>query len=78
LLSDSEIEGFFSSVVEIWIYNDIANCIRAKANFAVALALMSYTEFLGGLYSGKLGLKNESRSNFNNGMEMRITTKISK
>ena len=44
---------------------DIDAAIRGKANYLAALGVVSYTEILGGLRTGKLGLKNYSSSNFN-------------
>ncbi|MGC1928056.1 MAG: hypothetical protein WA667_03725 [Candidatus Nitrosopolaris sp.] len=37
--------------------NDIPSAISCKANYLVALGLSTYTEILGGLYSGNLSGK---------------------
>ena len=64
-----EIIDYFQEFIFGFIYHDVENCIKAGANYVVALALLSYTEFVGGLVSGNLGLKNKSRDNFNEGLK---------
>ena len=44
---------------------DIDAAIRGNANYPAALGLVSYTEVLGGLRTGNLGLRNHSSKNFN-------------
>ena len=44
---------------------DIDAAIRGNANYLAALGLVSYTEVLGGLRTGNLGLRNHSSKNFN-------------
>jgi hypothetical protein len=57
--------GYFRKYIFGFIFNDIENCILAKANFAVATILMSNTEYVGALISGNLGLSGHSKSDFN-------------
>ena len=45
--------------------SDINAAIAGKANYLTALGLVSYTEVLGGLRTGKLGVRNHSSKNFN-------------
>jgi len=61
--SDWQIADFFHTYIEGSIYNDIERCIKAEASHVVALALLSYTEFIGGLISGNLG-KSSATENF--------------
>lgn len=51
-----EISDFFKEYVFGFIYHDIDAAIDGKANFLVALALTTYTEFLGGLINGNFGI----------------------
>ncbi len=62
--SKEDIINHFQEFIFDFIYHDIEHCIEVRANYAVALALLSYTEYIGGLISGYLGLKNKSKSNF--------------
>ena len=61
--NDWHIADFIHTYIEGFIYNDIERCIEAEANHVVALALFSYTEFIGGLISGNLG-KGDAKGNF--------------
>ena len=65
-LSRDDIKDHFDEFIFGFIYHDIDRCIRARANYVVALALLSYTEYLGGLISGNLGSKHKGipSSNF--------------
>ena len=67
--SNKQIKEYFDKFIFGFIFNDIENCIKAKANYTVALALLSYTEFLGGLINGTLGLQGKSREQFNKALE---------
>lgn len=64
-----EIKNYFKKYIFGYIFNDIENCIKAKANYTVALALLSYTEFLGALINGNLGEPGNSHKNFNKALE---------
>lgn len=64
-----EIEKYFKEYIFEFIFNDVQNCIKAKVNYTVALALLSYTEFLGGLINGTLGLQGKSQEQFNKALE---------
>ncbi|MDO8511964.1 MAG: hypothetical protein Q7S57_01720 [bacterium] len=63
------IKEYFKKYIFGFIFNDIQNCIKAKANYTVALALLSNTEFLGGLANGTLGLQGKSQEQFNKALE---------
>ncbi len=67
--TNREIKKYFNDYIFGYIFNDIENCIKAKANYTVALALLSYTDFLGGLINGTLGLQRESKIQFNKAIE---------
>lgn len=56
---------YWQQYVTGFIYCDIQKCIEAKANFTVAQALMSYTEYIGALIEGHLGESGHSRDDFN-------------
>ncbi|MHA1856352.1 MAG: hypothetical protein ACTSYY_09910 [Promethearchaeota archaeon] len=66
-----EIIDYFQEYIFGFIFRDIENCIKSGANYTVALALLSYTEFLGGLIKGTLGLPNPgmSQERFNAALE---------
>ena len=64
-----QIIDYFHQFIFGFIYHDIERCIEAKANYVVALALLSCTEFIGGLISGNLGLKNKSKDNFDEALK---------
>lgn len=56
----------FDEYVFGFMRSDIDAAIRGNANYLASLGLVSYTEVLGGLRTGKLGLKRRSAaSNFN-------------
>lgn len=55
--SKEDIINYFHEFIFGFICHDIERCIEAKANYVVALALLSYTEYIGGLVSGNLGLR---------------------
>lgn len=65
----NQIKKYFKDYIYGFIFNDIRSCIKAKANYTVALALLSYTDFLGGLINGTLGLQRESKNQFNKAIE---------
>ncbi|MBU2608244.1 MAG: hypothetical protein KKF26_02900 [Chloroflexi bacterium] len=67
--SKEEIIDYFQEFIFGFIYHDIERCIEVQANYAVALALLSYTEYIGGLISGNLGEKKESENNFNRALK---------
>jgi len=64
-MSKEDIIDYFHRFIFGFICHDIERCIEARANYVVALALLSYTEFIGGLISGNLGLKDKGISNRN-------------
>ncbi len=49
-----EPEEFIEVVVKKWMYHDIEEAIKGKANILTALGLMTYTEIMGGLITGNL------------------------
>lgn len=55
---------YFQEYIFGFLYADVENCIKAKANFAVAALLMSYTENVGALITGNLGLSRNSKTDF--------------
>lgn len=67
--TDKEIEEYFNKFIFGFIFNDIESCIKARTNYTTALGLLSYTEFLGGLINGTLGLQGRSREQFNKALE---------
>jgi len=67
--STEQIIDYFDEYIFGFIFHYIEQCIHAKANYVVALALLSYTEYIGGLITGNLGKSNESKTNFNGALE---------
>ena len=67
--TEDKIEVFFQEIIFGIIYPQIEQCMNAKANYVVALALLSYTELIGGLASGNLGLEGKSRANFDEALK---------
>lgn len=61
--------SYFNQFVFNFIYRDLENCINARANFLVAQALMSYTEYIGALINGHLGISSHSEEDFNKLLE---------
>lgn len=54
----------FDEYVFGFMRSDIDAAIRGNANYLAALGLASYTEVLGGLRTGKLGIRNRAAANF--------------
>ncbi|MEE8115169.1 MAG: hypothetical protein V3T23_12560 [Nitrososphaerales archaeon] len=54
----------FDEYVFGFMRSDIDAAIRGNANYLAALGLVSYTEVLGGLVTGKLGVVGQSGVNF--------------
>ncbi len=59
-----EIIDYFQEFIFGFIYNDINKCIKATANYIVTLALLSYTEYLGALIGGHIGLPKKGGLSF--------------
>lgn len=55
----------FDEYVFGFMRSDINAAIRGNANYLAALGLVTYTEILGGLRTGRLGIKGTSQQNFN-------------
>jgi len=70
IMTHAEIEVYLNQFFDAFIFKDIENCIAAKANYVVALALLTYTEYLGGLKTGNLGLSDKTPENFRAGLEL--------
>lgn len=60
--SKREIDEFFKEYVFGFIWNDVAAVIAGAANYSAALCLLSYTEYLGGLIDGSLGISSPGMS----------------
>ena len=54
----------FDEYIFGFMRSDIDAAIRGNANYLAALGLVSYTEVLGGLRTGELGLRGRSAANF--------------
>jgi hypothetical protein len=54
----------FTEYIFGFMQADLKAAINGKANYLAALGLVSYTEVLGGLKTGKLGLRGQSKANF--------------
>lgn len=67
--SKEEIIDFFQDFIYGFICHDLDSCIKVAANYTVALSLLSYTEFIGGLITGNLGLEGNSKKNFNEALK---------
>jgi hypothetical protein len=59
-----QVDNFFNEYIFGFIYRDVEAAIKAKANYLVALGLVAYTEFMGGLVGGTLGQSGHSRERF--------------
>jgi hypothetical protein len=68
-MDDDSILEYFDKYVLGWMCSDIGNCIKAKANLAVAALLMTYSENVGALIEGNLGQVGTSESDFNKFLE---------
>ena len=49
----SQVHEFFEEIIFGFILHDIDAAIKGKANYLAALGLVAYTEFMGGLVTGK-------------------------
>lgn len=68
-MDKQDVLKFLQDYVYGFMYNDINNCIQVGANFGVATLLLSYTENMGSLINGHLGLKNKSHEDFDKMLE---------
>ena len=69
-MDDAAVNEFFREYVDGFMWGDIEATIKARANYVAALALLSYTEVLGGLANGKLGLRNAAAECFGDGLSL--------
>ena len=60
-----KILAVFDEYIFGFMRSDIDAAIKGDANYLAALGLVTYTEFLGGLWTGGLGLLGTSKDNFN-------------
>jgi len=68
-MDGAEVIDFFKQYILEWMCNDIGGCIKARANVAVAALLMSYSENVGALIEGHLGLAGTSGADFRKFLE---------
>jgi len=68
-MNKAEVIDFFKQYILGWMCKDIGECIKAEANVAVAALLMSYSENVGTLIEGHLGLTGTSGSDFRKFLE---------
>ena len=68
-MNKAEIIEFFKDYILGWMCKDIGECIKAQANVAVAALLMSYSENVGALIEGHLGLTRTSGPDFRKFLE---------
>jgi hypothetical protein len=67
-MTNEEIEAFFREYVDGFMWHDVEAAIKGKANYVAALALLSYTEVLGGFIDGTLGIKYKAGGQFAKGL----------
>lgn len=70
MFPDTLVEEFFRQYVLGFMWHDVEATIKAKANYGAALMLMSYTEALGGLSDGTLGVLNGAGVRFRHGLSL--------
>ncbi len=58
------VDKWYSEIVKGMMDHDLSVAIENKANFLAALGLMVYTEAIGGVVTGYLGVDGRSRQNF--------------
>ena len=68
-VTQQEVMDFFKKYLLGWMCTDIEKCIIAAANLGVAALLMTYTENIGSIIAGHLGLSGHSHADFNNFLE---------
>ncbi len=64
-ITETKVREFFEKHFLEWMCSDIKNCIGARANFAVAALLMTYTENIGSFIEGHLGSSGTAEPDFN-------------
>ena len=64
-----ELSAYFDEVIDRIVYPEIERCIKSDARHIAALALLSYTEFIGALINGHLGSRGTSECDFNTALE---------
>ena len=69
-MDDAAVNEFFREYVDGFMWSDVEATMKARANYIAALALLNYTEVLGGLSNGKLGLRNVARDCFHDGLSL--------
>ncbi len=64
LLTNDEARAEFHRYFLEWMPHDLDAAIRGKANYVVALGLLSYVEVLGGMLTGRGGQTGSAETNF--------------
>jgi hypothetical protein len=60
-----ELCAYFHEVIDRIFYPELERCIKNDTRYVAALALLSYTEFMGALISEHLGSRGTSTDDFN-------------
>lgn len=68
-MTEFEISIYFKDFIFGFIFNDIQKGINSGSNYLVALGLLSYTEYMGGLIKGTLGVRKGSSKRFKAALE---------
>lgn len=63
-MTNDEARNEFHLYFQEWMPNDLDSGIRGKANYLVALGLLSYIEVLGGMVTGQGAVTGQSEANF--------------
>jgi hypothetical protein len=69
-IPDADVRNWFDQNLVRFVENDVGAAIAGRANFGGALMLLCYTEVLGGVSTGLLGVSGNVRSNFNAGLRL--------
>ena len=69
-LPDDAVNTWFDQNLEGFMDNDVGAAIKGCGNYAAALLLVCYTEVLGAVSKGLLGISHNVETNFNAGLAL--------
>ncbi len=70
MVSDQDVTAWFNQWIGAFMIGDVQKAIVGTQNFGAALMLLCYTEVLGAISKGLLGIRGNERDNFKAGLSL--------